>query len=372
MQKHIWDGVSTFVGTVVGAGMLAIPYAVQQAGFWTGTIVILIVGSAVLLMNLMLGEVVLRTKGNHQLTGYAEKYLGKWGKHAMLLSMLVGIYGALIAFTIGSGTSLATLFGGSTTIWSGIFYLLMMIAVFKGLKIIELLEDWLSPTKMFLLAIVLGIAFFSVKFTSLNLSGFSANKLLVPYGVVLFALLGTAAIPEVKEETKGHWRDLKKVLVIGSIIPLVAYLLFAIAVVGITGKNTTEVATLGLSTALGSNAGVLLHLFAIAAMSTAFMTLGLALKEMFVYDYGWSATKAFFATMTIPFLALLAGVHSFVEVLGIAGAVAGGIDGILIVLMFWNAKHKSQRKPEYSLQIPLVLGIFLLLMFLLGAVHALL
>ncbi len=370
MQNHIWSGVSTFVGTVLGAGILAIPYAVQKSGFWTGLTVIIIVGLAVLLMNLMLGEVVLRTKGNHQLTGYSKKYLGIWGERAMLVSMLVGIYGALIAFTIGSGASLATLFKGSPLLWSGIFYAIMSVILWKGLRTIEKLEDWLSPGKLALLGIVLVFAFMSSKFSALNLSGFSVNSLLVPYGVVLFALIGTASIPEVKEETKSHWKDLKKILIIGSLIPLIAYLLFTIAVIGVTGINTTEIATLGLSLALGSGAGIFIHLFAIIAMSTAFMTLSLALKEMFVYDYGWSELKAIVTTLIVPLLALFVGVQSFAGVLGVAGALAGGIDGVLIVLMFWRAKNKGERIPEYELHTPFFVGMLLILMFILGAVHA--
>ena len=41
MQKHIWQGVSTLVGTIIGAGILAIPFVVQQAGFWTGILLLL-------------------------------------------------------------------------------------------------------------------------------------------------------------------------------------------------------------------------------------------------------------------------------------------------------------------------------------------
>lgn len=60
---------------VIGAGILGIPYVVAKAGFLTGLLDLIIIGLAVLVLNLYVGEIMLRTKEDHQLTGYAEKYL---------------------------------------------------------------------------------------------------------------------------------------------------------------------------------------------------------------------------------------------------------------------------------------------------------
>ncbi len=74
---------STLVGTIVGAGILGIPYVISKAGLWYGFLIILFLGLAFLLLNLFGGEVVLRTKKQFQLTGYAGKYLGPTGKRLM-------------------------------------------------------------------------------------------------------------------------------------------------------------------------------------------------------------------------------------------------------------------------------------------------
>src|SRR3989338_8875922 len=92
---------ATLVGTIVGAGILAIPYVVAQSGFLVGFIITIVLGLSFLLLNLMTGEIILRTKKQHQLTGYAEKYLGSWGKRLMMFSMVFGTYGALTAYLIG-------------------------------------------------------------------------------------------------------------------------------------------------------------------------------------------------------------------------------------------------------------------------------
>src|SRR3989338_1013251 len=112
------------VGTIVGAGILALPYVLAKAGFLYGLVLIVLLGGALLMLNLFMGEVVLRTKEQHQLTGYAEKYLGPWGKRVMAVSLLFLGYGALTAYLIGEGETIYHLIGwGSPLLYSILFFL---------------------------------------------------------------------------------------------------------------------------------------------------------------------------------------------------------------------------------------------------------
>src|SRR3989338_3789267 len=110
MEKRFFGAIATLVGTTIGAGVLGIPFVVAKAGILLGLIDIIIIGAAIMMVNLYLGEVVLRTKGKHQLTGYAQKYLGNKGKSIMALTMVFSIYGALTAYIIGVGEALASVF----------------------------------------------------------------------------------------------------------------------------------------------------------------------------------------------------------------------------------------------------------------------
>ena len=53
--RAFFESIATLTGCVIGAGILGIPYVVVRAGFWTGMLVILILGLAVLLIHLMTG-----------------------------------------------------------------------------------------------------------------------------------------------------------------------------------------------------------------------------------------------------------------------------------------------------------------------------
>ena len=64
-------GLAVLVGTIIGAGILGIPYVVAKSGFVIGAVHIILIGIIMTIVMLYLGEITLRTKANHQLPGYA-------------------------------------------------------------------------------------------------------------------------------------------------------------------------------------------------------------------------------------------------------------------------------------------------------------
>ena len=369
MDRNLFRASALLCGTVIGAGVLGIPYVIAQAGFLTGLLTILILGTAILFLNLFLGEIVLRTPGNHQLPGYAEKYLGKWGKRIMLLSMFAGIYGALIAYLIGEGTTLSAIFGFTPMVFSLIFFVIASIIVFICLKAITKSELIFSTIVLLIVLIISAFAIFSGNFNLENLSTFSLSNLLIPYGVILFAFVGAAAIPEMKQCLIRDRTKLKKAIIVGSGIPIIFYLIFALATVGVTGINTTEVATIGLGETLGNSVVIFGNLFAVFAMFTSFLTLALAMKQIYMYDYKIKHLLAWALTVFVPLLVFLIGAKSFIKVIGITGAFAGGIDGVLLVLMFWQARKRGERQPEYKLGKKHLIGLLLVLIFIIGIIN---
>lgn len=365
MSKGLVEATSILVGTTIGAGILALPYTIQKAGFLTGLLTIIFVGLIVLCMNIMLGKVTIYTKGLHQLTGYAKLYIGETGKRLMAISMIIGIYGALLAYIIGEGATISAIFGGPQFLYSAIFFVIASYVVFKGIKQVAISETYMVPI---VVGVILLIMFFSLaKINIQNISSFKLTNLLIPYGSILFAFLGTAAIPEMREKVGKNKKVLTKSIVIGFLIPLIFYIIFAFSAIGVLGKNVTQVATIGLGTILGYKMVLLGNIFAIFAMATSFITLGLAIKEMYNYDYkiehGWSFLLAVF----IPFLLFLIGLKDFITVISLTGALAGGLDGILIAIMYVNASKKLKKVRERDY----ILSTILILAFIFGIIYTL-
>jgi tyrosine-specific transport protein len=369
MARASFEAAATLVGCTIGAGILGIPYVVAQAGFITGAITIILLGALMLMLNLFTGEIALRTEGDHQLPGYAERYLGKHGKRIMTAAMIFAIYGAILAYLIKSGEILSMLFGGSEFVHSIFFFSAIAFLIYLGPAIVRKSE--IVMVSLYAVVIFVIFALSITRINPANLSTFSPEKLLMPYGVVIFALMGMIGIPEIKEEIRGHERALKKSIIIGSIIPIAVYFLFALSVVGVAGEFTSDAAVKSIWTYMGKNVGIAASVFAVLAMSTSFLALGLALSEMYVFDYNWSRLSAWFMTCFIP-LGIFLFVHNFIEVLSITGAIADGTIAILLVLIFLSAKEKGDRKPEYSIKHAKAISAAILLVLTLGFVYEIL
>jgi len=361
------EAVMLLMGTIIGAGVLGIPYVVAKSGFILGLANILVLGFILLLLNLYIGEVTLRTKGNHMLAGYADKYLGKWGKWLMTLTAMLGVYGALTAYAIGEGNVLSALFGGPTLFWSLLFFAAFSLLLYFDLDLIAEYDLLISGLMVFFMVTVLLLA--APHVTSSNLSGFSPSNVFLPYGVIFFAFIGASAIPEMRAELRKNPKKLKQAIMLGSGSVILLYSLFALVIVGVTGFSTTEVSTIGLGATLGNHMLILGNLFAFFSMGSSFLLLGLALKWMFKYDYGFSWMNSWLATWTIPLVIFLVSSPSFVNIMGLTGAVAGGIEGILLVLIALYAKKKGERKPEYSIPLNWVIASILIAVFIAGIAY---
>lgn len=365
-QITYYQTIAILIGTVIGAGVLGIPKVVADLGLLVGIVEIILLGGLVLMTNLFLGEIVLSFKESHQLTGYAQKILGKKGKTAMTISMIAGIYGALLAYIIVEGRVLGAIFNSNPILISIIFFIAAAIAVFFGIGCIKCSELIMSSI---VLGIILLIAVFSLPFISLtNITPFNILGIMPAYGVILFAFLGAAAIPEMRISLEKEKKKLKKAIIIGSIIPFIVYAIFAIVVVLVTGSTTTEVATIGLGNALGLHMVLLGNLFAAFAMATSFLVLGLALKDMYRFDYKLNKFLSWILACFPSFILFLIGIRSFTKTIGITGAIAGGLEGFLIVLMHW--KIKAETKPEYKIKKNLIVGLIIMAVYVIGAFYS--
>ena len=109
----LFSAAATITGTAIGAGFLGIPYVVAKSGLFIGIVHMVVLGLLIMLINLYLGEITLRTRKNHQFPGYAKLYLGNIGRLIMLATMIFGIYSALVAYFIAEGQTLSFIIFGS-------------------------------------------------------------------------------------------------------------------------------------------------------------------------------------------------------------------------------------------------------------------
>lgn len=359
--------ISILVGTCIGAGFLGIPYVASKVGFFPAIAYIILLGIVILFVNLYLGEISLRTKGNYQIPGYAEKYLGKTGKNISKFATLFVIYSAVIAYMMGIGESISFLIFNNSgyIILFGVFVGLFMSAMlWKGLPVLKRFEK--IGVGMILTLLVLIFIIFIKDVNTINLLTFNLSSIFLPFGVVLFALLSFHAIPEVRLVLHNNEKKMKKVLIASVLIVVLFYSLFTFLVVGSQGANTPEIATLSL--------GSIFIILGIFAMFTSYLALGNALIQDFMFDDNFKKKKAWFLTSIIPilifvFIKLVASeFFSFTKILSIGGSVSGALIGILVLFIIKKAKQKGDRKPEYSIPLNWFITGLLILIFVVGII----
>lgn len=370
MDKNFWYAVSILIGTIVGAGMFALPYVSQKAGFLIGVLYIVTLFFVFLALHLMMSEVALRTEKKHRFIGYVGEYFGKTAKDAVMITSILGVFGGLLAYILISGNFLHLLSGSifpSVGLNEIYFWLSMSVILLFGIKALEKSEVFML---VFLLAAILLMAAYSLpRLNVQNLAGLNPSNFFLPYGPAMYALAGVAAIPILRDILKGEESKMKKAIFIGTLIPAILYIMFIFLVVGVTDGFVTEDALTGLSRSIGQKAIVLGALFGLLAIATSYLSFSFYLKQTFIYDLHVSEKKATALVILFPLLLVSFMPVGFIDVVIFLGAVFGGIEAIILVKLFKKAKEKSQRVPEYSVSIPKLFIYFMLLLFFVGIIY---
>jgi tyrosine-specific transport protein len=345
-----YEAIAIMIGTIIGAGVLGLPYVIVKVGFGVGLLLMVTVGVVLGVLHLMLGEVVMRTREPLQLIGLTKLYLGRKVAAVMSFTYLVALNSSLLAYLIGEGTILKTLIGtGTPFMWSIIFFCVAFFVVACGVQMARHVEFVLMCV---LLISILGVSAMGIMHSApANLTTINLHNLFLPFGVLLFAFHGVSAIPLV-EVVDPHKRDLKRVITIGSFIPFVVYVLFVLGTVGSTGAATTEVATVGLAQVLGGPALLLGSLFAVLAMGSGFVVLGTSLTQVYSWDFKIPRVVALLIAGGIPLIFFLLGLRNFITILGLMGSVVFSVESLIIIWMFLRMRSQSPKDEQGFLAHP--------------------
>ncbi|MEH0735709.1 tyrosine transporter [Vibrio alginolyticus] len=320
-------------GTALGAGMLAIPMVLAQFGLLWGTLLMLFIWAGTTYAALLLLEASCKVGGGVSMNAIARETLGKGGQlvtNSLLYALLVCL---LMAYIIGAGDlvqKVTASFGLPTsTISSQVgFTLLVGIIVSAGTGVVDKLNRGLFLGMIVALILTLFALAPSVSFEGLDEVVSDDKMALIKTSSVLFTSFGfMVVIPSLvtynKEASKTQLRNM---IIVGSTIPLVCYLLWLLAVVGnlpphelVQYSNVTE-----LISVLGQQyegLEFILSMFTGLALLTSFLGVAMAL-----YDQNADLLKAskpviFVTTFVLPLLGAVFVPEHFLAILSYAGII---------------------------------------------------
>ncbi|KKS23902.1 MAG: hypothetical protein UU81_C0016G0013 [Microgenomates group bacterium GW2011_GWC1_41_8] len=362
---NFWLAVFSLVGTTIGAGIFSLPYAFFKSGFIIGFLEFIAIVAAVLLIQLIIGEIALRTKGKKRLIGYTEEYLGYKWKLFVTISTLLGGIGVLLVYIILAGHFLSFLISQSAVSSSLIFFAVWFLFILVKPRIFGKTELIFSFS---VISIIILISSFNVGYIDFNnFKGLNIDNILLPYGVILFAISGYYVIPEMEDIIGTSKRKLKKAIICGTLISAIVYLFFIFIVLGVSGNLTSPDAISGLAGVLNSRAILLLGSFlGLLAVSGASLSYGIYIKETLWYDFKINKWLAWLITGAAPLTLFLLGARNFVTVIGIIGALFFAFQAVVVLLIHKKSKS-SEIKPDYEIKLPNFVYYLIGLMAIFGA-----
>ncbi len=366
--------VVILTGTIIGAGVLAIPYSIYASGYWLGILYLIILGIAMIVLNLMLGEVVLRTKKNLHIPEIIKLYLGKRGYILVLVAMSTLIYGGMSAYIRGAGDILNRIIPAASFNWSIVFFAIGTYFIVKGLKFVS---QWniVFVSGMVLIIITIWLkAIYSqnIDWNQFNLQPTTSFKdAFQPYGAILFSYFGVIAIPHIKTILGKKSYQMESVIQLGVLIPILLYSVFISLVIGVAGQDITPLAVISLGDKLGDQVLIITSIFAVIAMMTSFITMGLSMIESYIHFGKVKRSVAILITTFPPMALLVFDWAQFNTIIQYAGGIGVSVIYILIILTFWKAKLSREMPPAYSLGHLKWVGIVMIIIFSFGALSLL-
>lgn len=231
MNSRLIGAILLIAGTTVGAAMLAVPVTTGMAGFIPSLFVMIGVWLFMMLTAFYFLEVTLRFKGETNFISMIRLTLGRWGEVLGWLIYLLLLYALVSAYIVGGSLILQVTFDLSKSIWPWIQVLFFGLFLYFGVHRV----DWLNRVFMIGLALgYVGMTYMGIGHVSLEkLSFMHGEKVIAAIGVILTSFGYHIIIPTLTNYLKHDVKKLSLAIFIGSLLPLLVYILWQIMVLGI-------------------------------------------------------------------------------------------------------------------------------------------
>lgn len=369
--NKLLGAILLIAGTSIGAGMLALPVTTASYGFIPATILFFITWLATLFAALMMLEVSLWLPAGTNIISMAEETLGKWGKFFSWLSYLLLLYAllsayitAINAFTI---SQVADTLHVELKNWQGatVITLIMGLLIFSGTKVIDYFN------RVLILGLVVsyfGFVFSAlpeIKISHLKYANYHEMWFALPIIVTSFGY--QIIIPTLRRYLSGDIPSLIRAVVIGSTVPLLAYIIWELFVMGVVpthGKYSlswilgTGQPVVGLTDSLQhlihkGYISTLASMIGFYVVATSFVGVSLSCYDFFRDALHTRKTPggkflAVLPTFIPPLIFALTYPKGFMMALGYGGALVAILLLILPAVMTYSGRYIGKEETHFQ------------------------
>lgn len=352
-------------GTAIGAGMLALPLNTATSGFFPACIAFILGWFFMTLSALLIMEVNLWFKGNAEidLISMTQQTLGPLGMGIASISYLLLLYSLIAAYLTACSAWLALLLEHFSIAVPEIVYLLILSILVGGIvchgtALTEKINRYFAIGLLIAYCLLIVLASYHVRPLLLSYSHLNLMFYTLPLTLTAFGF--ATVIPSLTHYLNQNIQVLKKVIFIGSILPLIVYLLWEFVILGIIPLEGNG-GLIALNAQHDNGTGIIralshitennwithsAHTFAICAIVTSFLGIGLSLFHFLADGLKLNPKKGgrslLLALTFLPPIALvLFYPKGFGRILSFAGIFVAVLFGIIPPLMAWRGRYHS-------------------------------
>jgi tyrosine-specific transport protein len=373
---HVVGGTLLVSGTSIGVGMLALPVATSEGGFFPAVVIYSLCWLFMLCTGLLVVEACLWMPKDSNLITMASRLLGKGGK-VFCWTLYLFLFSCLMVAHVAAGGDVVSQITPLPHAFSTMLYVLLFAPV------VYLGTLWVDRLNLVLMAgVILTYLFFifsaAGEINPSLLTDASWSKAWLALPVVFTAFGFQSLIPTLMTYMK---RDVKKVrfaIIAGTALPFVIYLIWELLILGIVPREGAG----GLLEALkqGKTAvdplgqylkqPFLFHIgqaFAFFAMTTSFIGIALAYVDFLsdglkVEKKGLKKLGLCALVFLVPTFFVLINPSLFLKALGLAGGIGVALLlGAMPIMMVWAGRYYEGRSLAHQ-QLPGGKGFLSLLM----------
>jgi tyrosine-specific transport protein len=362
MLSRFIGGILLIVGTSIGGGMLALPVANAGTGFWLSTLFLFLCWIVMTLGAFFILEVNLYLPPGKNMISMATATLGTPGLIAAWLSYLFLLYTLLSAYISGGADvlgGLLQLIGWQPSEWqlASIFTLLFGLIVYGGIRQVDLFNRALMFAKLgvYLLLVILIAPYIKSDYFQGGSTQYITGSIMILITSFGFAII----VPNLREYFDDNIKTLKKVIFIGSLIPLICYIAWDAVIMGslpaqgdhglislMHDEHTTSSLAMLLSERVDSTLiSSFFHFFTSICMLTAFLGVSLCLVSFLGDGLNLSATGRqglglFLLTFLPPLTLVIFYPGAYMKALRYAGFFCVILLLLLPALMAFFGRHR--------------------------------
>ncbi len=353
---HVFGGTLLVSGTSIGVGMLALPLATAEGGFFPSLVIYGLCWIFMLCTGLLVLEAAIWLPKDANLGTMASHLLGRSGKMVCWVLYIFLFTSLMVAHEAGGASVLKQLSGGNIPDWAGLLIYVAAFApiVYLGTHSVDRLNLILMVGILFTYILFIVSSFHRIDFNLLAHTNWSKAWPALP---VVFTAFGyQSLIPTLMTYMNRNVKKVRLAIILGTAIPFCIYIVWELVILGIVPaegpgglietlhKGGNAVGPLGRYL---QNPGLtsIGRAFAFFALTTSFVGISIAYIDYLadslkIQKKGFKKLGLCAFVFVLPLIVTLINPHIFILALEYAGGYGVAILlGLMPILMVWSGRY---------------------------------